>query len=167
VGELFILPNLYLLKLPHSPIKVSRFKVGGITIYPAKPWVNWESNQLCTFEYSGNGIPVVGFECVLLVPILALCNCGTRGIGTLHTHFPRRVSRCYFGGIIIYPVKPTSTCFPRRVSRSYFGGIIIYPTKPTSTRFPRRVSRYYFGGIIIYPVKPTFTCFASQSTESE
>ena len=39
--------------------------------------------QLCSLEYSGNDIPVAGFECVLLVPILALCNCGTCGKGTL------------------------------------------------------------------------------------
>jgi hypothetical protein len=39
--------------------------------------------QLCTLEYSGNGIPVAGFVCVLLVPILALCNRGTCGTGTL------------------------------------------------------------------------------------
>ncbi len=43
--------------------------------------------HLCTLEYSGNGIPVAGFECVLLVLILVLCNCGTRGKGTLRT-FP-------------------------------------------------------------------------------
>ncbi len=42
--------------------------------------------QLGTLEYSGNGIPVVGCECVLLVPIPALCNCGTRGKGTLRTY---------------------------------------------------------------------------------
>jgi hypothetical protein len=42
--------------------------------------------QLGTLEYSGNGIPVAGFECVLLVLILALCNCGTHSKGTLHMY---------------------------------------------------------------------------------
>jgi hypothetical protein len=40
-----------------------------------------------------------------------------------------RVSRCRFGGKIIFPAKPTFTHFPRRVSRCRFGGrkIILPP----------------------------------------
>ncbi len=43
------------------------------------PILGYVGIQLCTLEYSGNGIPLAGFECVLLVPILALCNRGWQG----------------------------------------------------------------------------------------
>ncbi len=41
-----------------------------------------------------------------------------------------KASRCEVGGRMIYPANFTSTCFPRRVSRCWFGGeyIILPPT---------------------------------------